>query len=172
MKSEHNSFLHNIQIASPCKADWDKMTGDERARFCQDCKLNVYNLAEMTLPEAEQLIIDTEGNVCLQIYRRHDGTVITKDCPVGLAQKLKRKAVAVAGALAASAAFVFAWFGQTRAAEPDPASASETATVTTTCAPVKEMGQAVSPARAMGKISVRRPQPIKGKLEDTHRRKH
>lgn len=79
------------------------MTGDDRKRFCADCKLHVYNVAAMTLDEAEKLIVDSEGRACLQLFRRKDGTVMTKDCPVGLAEKFRRKvkitAAYVAGAL-------------------------------------------------------------------------
>ena len=30
-------MLENIQIAKPCPANWDAMTGDERVRFCGKC---------------------------------------------------------------------------------------------------------------------------------------
>ena len=36
--------LDNIQIARPCEARWEEMSGDARVRHCQLCKLNVYNL--------------------------------------------------------------------------------------------------------------------------------
>lgn len=78
--------LDKIQISSPCTEDWNQMTGDERARHCQKCKLNVYNIAEMTRSEAEALIASGLKNkrVCVRIFRRNDGTVMTKDCPVGV----------------------------------------------------------------------------------------
>lgn len=41
-----NNPLDNIHIASPCSADWSEMYGDNRKRFCGDCKLNVYNLSD------------------------------------------------------------------------------------------------------------------------------
>lgn len=82
--------LNNIKIASPCGADWNEMRGDERKRYCALCRLNVYNLSEMTREEAENFLINAEGRVCLRVYRRADGTVLTKDCPVGW-RKIKRK---------------------------------------------------------------------------------
>ncbi|MCC7528421.1 MAG: hypothetical protein IT342_07860, partial [Candidatus Melainabacteria bacterium] len=45
-------LLNSIRIASPCHVDWETMTGDERKRFCGDCKLNVYNISEMTKKDA------------------------------------------------------------------------------------------------------------------------
>jgi hypothetical protein len=79
-----NSPLDNVRIASPCNADWDQMHGNERARFCGQCNLNVYNLSSMTKAQAELLIEQTEGRLCVRYFRRTDGSVLTKDCPVGL----------------------------------------------------------------------------------------
>lgn len=80
---KYNNPLNNIRIASPCSANWDEMFGDERKRHCSECKLNVYNLSDMTQTEAENFLLNAEGRVCLQIYRRKDGTILTSDCPVG-----------------------------------------------------------------------------------------
>ncbi len=81
--------LNKIKIASPCPANWNEMYGDERKRHCAECKLNVYNLSDMTRQEAENFLINSEGRVCVKFYRRSDGTVLTQDCPVGWA-KMKR----------------------------------------------------------------------------------
>jgi len=59
------------------------MMGTERTRYCGECKLNVYNLSAMTRTEAERLLMQSEGRLCVRYYRRADGTVLTKDCPVG-----------------------------------------------------------------------------------------
>lgn len=82
--------LNNIKIASPCSADWNAMIGNERQRYCGECKLNVYNLSGMSRNEAETLIMQSEGRVCVRFFRRSDGTVITKDCPVGWQAVKKR----------------------------------------------------------------------------------
>ena len=76
--------LEQVQVAAPCKADWEQMIGSERMRFCGACNLNVYNLSGMTRSEAESLIARNEGRLCVRFYRRRDGSIITKDCPVGL----------------------------------------------------------------------------------------
>jgi hypothetical protein len=76
--------LDQVQVAAPCPADWNQMIGSERVRFCGQCSLNVYNLSSMTRAEAEHLIARTEGRLCVRFYRRRDGSIITKDCPVGL----------------------------------------------------------------------------------------
>ena len=59
-------------------------------RFCGECSLNVYNLSGMTRDEAENLIQNAEGRLCVRFYQRADGTVITEDCPVGWAKVKKR----------------------------------------------------------------------------------
>jgi len=66
------------------------MLGDERVRFCGQCSLNVYNLSSMTRADAEALIARTEGRLCVKFYRRFDGSIITKDCPIGL-RAIKRR---------------------------------------------------------------------------------
>src|SRR2546430_6436464 len=76
--------LNHVEVAAPCKADWDQMIGSEQMRFCGQCNLNVYNLSGMTRVEAESLIARNEGRLCVRFYRRTDGSIITRDCPVGL----------------------------------------------------------------------------------------
>jgi hypothetical protein len=90
--------LNNIRVASPCSADWDAMYGDDRKRFCGDCKLNVYNISRMTRDEAEALIVNAEGRLCVRFYRRADGTILTSDCPVGWAKfKQRTRLILTAG---------------------------------------------------------------------------
>lgn len=92
--------LEVIQIATPCTASWDKMRGNDRVRFCQDCKLHVYDISAMSRTEATQLVSQSEGRLCVQMFRRADGTVITDDCSA------IRKAARRAGQFATSAAGV------------------------------------------------------------------
>ena len=95
--------LDAIEIPVPCTASWEAMRGDERKRFCTLCKLHVYNLSEMPRKEAETLVSGASGKVCVRLYRRPDGTVLTRHC---------RRLVAfrrAAGALAAG--FLAALFG-------------------------------------------------------------
>ena len=86
--------VDSLKIAKPCNANWLQMDGDTRARHCALCKKNVYNVAGMTRSDVTNLINNNEGKVCMRLSRRADGTVITKDCPVGLAGIRKRMSVA------------------------------------------------------------------------------
>jgi len=92
-------ILEDIKIATPCSADWNAMTGDAQVRFCGQCSLHVYNLSAMGRDEAEALIARTEGRVCVRLYKRQDGTVITQDCPRGL-ERVRRRMRIIAGAVA------------------------------------------------------------------------
>src|SRR3954470_24991177 len=94
--------LDYIRVASPCNVDWDSMFGNERVRFCGQCKLNVFNLSEMTRSDAERLVATTEGRLCVRYYQRHDGSIISQNCPVGLAavkRRLRRVATALGSAV-------------------------------------------------------------------------
>ena len=94
-----DSPLENVRIASPCSARWEDMYGDERMRFCGECKLNVFNLSGMTKYDAENLFRLSEGRLCVRYYQRPDGTILTKDCPVGWARVKERVSVVAAAVL-------------------------------------------------------------------------
>ncbi len=95
--------LERITIASPCTVSWDSMTGDEKSRHCAQCNLRVHNLSAMTREEAETLVLNSMGTgICARLYRRADGTVLTQDCPVGIAAarvRLRRTVGRIAAAL-------------------------------------------------------------------------
>jgi len=101
-------MLENIHIASPCNADWEKMQGDDRVRHCVECNLNVYNFSEMTADEVNALIMQREGRLCARLYRRPDGTLLTRDCPVGLWRRVRRISSVVSAALWAAVLIPFA----------------------------------------------------------------
>lgn len=74
------------------------MEGDDRIRHCGQCALNVYDVSKLTTREAADLIRNKEDRLCMRLYRRADGTIITDNCPVGLRKirdRLKLTAVAV-----------------------------------------------------------------------------
>jgi hypothetical protein len=77
-------LLARMHNAAPCAVPWASLDGDERVRFCGQCKKNVYNISEMSEREAGDLIREKEGQLCARFYRRSDGTIMTENCPVGL----------------------------------------------------------------------------------------
>lgn len=72
------------------------MAGDERVRRCGRCSLRVYNLAALSEAEGQRLIAEMEGRVWARLYRRADGTVLTRDCPGAPASTGRRIAMAAA----------------------------------------------------------------------------
>jgi hypothetical protein len=90
-----------LQVASPCSADWEKMVGDDRVRYCPECKLSVYNFSAMTEAEVKRIVAHRGGRLCGRLYRRADGTLLTQNCPVGLRLAVLRASRAAVAALAA-----------------------------------------------------------------------
>jgi hypothetical protein len=109
--------LEDLRIATPCNADWDEMAGDARVRFCGKCEKNVYNLSEMPRTEAESLVREREGRLCVRFYQRQDGTVLTTDCPMGVRKKRLRQRVwaSITSATASAMLVLGAWCGRARA---------------------------------------------------------
>ncbi|MFK8002032.1 MAG: hypothetical protein AB8H86_20720 [Polyangiales bacterium] len=73
--------LNIIDVKSPCDEPWSEMEVVEPGkRNCALCAQNVYDLSEMTKDEAEALVFESTGRVCVRFFRRRDGTVVTSDC--------------------------------------------------------------------------------------------
>src|SRR5687767_86991 len=100
--------IQNIRVASPCSVSWETMTGDARVRHCDSCRLNIYNTAEMTGSEIETLVQNREGRLCIRLYRRADGTLLTKDCPVGV-RAIQKRVTKFAGACLATIVSFFSY---------------------------------------------------------------
>lgn len=101
MKEPSDSdLLNKLYIAAPCSVPWDSMEGDDRIRHCGQCALNVYDVSKLTTREAADLIRNKEGRLCLRLYRRADGTIITDNCPVGLRKIRDRLKLTAAAMLA------------------------------------------------------------------------
>jgi len=113
--------LDNLRVAAPCRADWAKMTGDERVRHCGECDQDVFDLSDMTREEAEALILGRTGRLCIRYFRRADGTVLLKDCSVGTKRRRRRHVVMLGAAamLATGAVVAYEELTQTPQAEPE-----------------------------------------------------
>ena len=106
----YTSPLTRVRVAAPCSADWERMTGSPQIRFCDQCNLNVYNLSGMTKRDAEALIANSEGRLCVRFYARADGTILTENCPVGL-RALRRRVSRLAGACVSAVIGCLSGFG-------------------------------------------------------------
>lgn len=124
---KHSANIDRLRVATPCPVSWEQMTGDARVRFCDHCQLNVYNISELTRVETEALIASTEGRICARLYRRADGSVLTKDCPVGLRALRLRVSKRVAAVFAAVVSLTGAAFGQQASSQASSQSAGKDA---------------------------------------------
>ena len=92
-----------LRVARPCTADWEDMAGDDSVRYCTQCNLHVYNFGAMTDREVKRLIREHEGRrLCGRLYRRSDGTVITKDCRAGFIPTMAQASRLAVAALSAA----------------------------------------------------------------------
>lgn len=148
LMAKYTSPLDHLTVAAPCSADWDAMIGTDRARFCGQCKLNVYNLSGMTRREAESLIAGAEGRLCVRFYRRADGTILTENCPVGLRALKRRMSRAASATLSAILSFL-AGVGLYTALDER--------------APVTTMGTIAAPT-VMGAATLKPPPVIQGEM--------
>ncbi len=161
-------LLDQLRVASPCKADWNEMLGDERVRFCLGCEKSVYNLSSMQKDDAEALLRERlGGELCVRFFQRTDGTILTQDCPVGVTKKRRRKlalAVAGAGAMAAAAATMFVRAGGTRCPTGEGVATAGSAaynpnSVRMMGEPTEVKGDAAEPPTHMMGAVARRPDP-------------
>ena len=112
--------LRVIQIESPCTRPWDEMEGFGPMRFCNACDQNVYDLSQLTAPEADELIELFEGSVCVRLVQRADGTLVSADCTEPSALKKRRRVIRMMAMGAASVALVASTFGAAYLLEPEP----------------------------------------------------
>ena len=73
--------LDQLQVVSPCSTDWDRMSGDEKKRFCSECNKFVYDFSQMTRRQVEAMVSIHQGRMCARITRRPDGSLLTLETP-------------------------------------------------------------------------------------------
>jgi hypothetical protein len=77
------------------------MAGDDRIRFCPQCKLDVFNFSQMSSDEIQRIVAARTGRLCARFYQRTDGTMLTKNCPVGFRSAMLRASRVAAATLTA-----------------------------------------------------------------------
>lgn len=104
-------LLPQLRVASPCGERWSDMTpgADARTRHCGACQCDVHDISAMTAEAAEEFLQQKVGtDICVRLYQRADGTILTRqDCSVGTTRTRRRRvalAIAVAGTAALTAA--------------------------------------------------------------------
>lgn len=87
----HEDKLFALPLQYVCPVKWKDMKGDDKVRACAACKKNVYNVAKLNRQQAIDLIERNEGTLCLRLFQRSDGTVITRECATILGMWRLRK---------------------------------------------------------------------------------
>lgn len=98
------AILDVIDVDVPCHADWGKMPGNETVRHCPTCDLKVYDLSSMMRDEAETLLRQHQGPICVRLLRSFDGATITADGP-GHRKGIRRRMARLAATLLALLGF-------------------------------------------------------------------
>src|SRR5262245_33774956 len=73
--------LDKLQVVSPCSTDWDRMSSDEKKRFCSECNKFVYDFSQMTRRQVDAIVSIHRGRMCARITRRPDGSLVTLEAP-------------------------------------------------------------------------------------------
>ena len=108
-RMKNQNLLKVIAVEGPCRAAWDEMSGGDSARFCAHCNRTVHNLSAMQSSEAEQLLCESAGKLCVRFERGPDGVVRTLDYqPVFKNHRRRRLWTFVAACLAAMAGTAYA----------------------------------------------------------------
>jgi len=170
----HLPVINRIEIPIPCTESWDAMRGDHAVRHCGSCKQSVYNLASFTQAEAVALLTARSGRVCLRIFRRPDGTVLTSDCRERLRAARKRGVFVFAGVLllvlwAQICAQVFGWISLRRLMGGSDAVMGAAPPITEVAPQIPLTGAPVPTKHLMGK---RAPAPEKPKTVQPERGRH
>jgi hypothetical protein len=134
----------------------------ERVRHCGSCKKNVYNLSSMTREEAETLLLAKEGRLCVRYFQRTDGTILLKDCTIGVKRRRRRRI------FAAGVAATLAGAGGATALLVHRGESTVEAMGDVAAAPEHEiMGRYIeTPGDAtMGQVAIDPPTEMKGELE-------
>lgn len=118
MTANPKRSLNIIDVKSPCEESWAEMqfVGPAK-RNCELCDQHVYDLSEMTQAEAEALVFESTGRVCVRFSRRMDGTVVTSDCSPVRFRHLRRagqSGLQLAGKLIGAVVAVLAMLGFAR----------------------------------------------------------
>ncbi|MDB6133521.1 MAG: hypothetical protein JWM59_1764 [Verrucomicrobiales bacterium] len=94
-----------IPIASPCPKSWDGMDGDDKKRFCTECRLHVHNLSAMDTKERAEVLSQPADGICIAYELRPDGGMVTPSRWFRL--PFHRMGLSVAAALAAAFPMMF-----------------------------------------------------------------
>ncbi len=71
--------LEDLTFTFRCQESWQDMDGGGAVRHCGSCDKDVFDLSAMRRADAEALLRETEGKICVRLFRTPDGRVVTAD---------------------------------------------------------------------------------------------
>lgn len=60
------SFIDSVEVKKPCNADWEKMSGNDKVRFCDHCAKSVNNISMLRRKDALRLVRASNGELCIR----------------------------------------------------------------------------------------------------------
>ena len=84
-------------VPNPCPESWDALTPEERGHFCATCQTKVWDLSSMTKAEADALVQELDGDLCVSYRERADGSVAHRPEPLVPLARLRARLPAAAG---------------------------------------------------------------------------
>jgi hypothetical protein len=101
--------------------DWNAMQGNETSRYCDHCQKQVYNLSALPADEAERLVCNSAGSLCVRFARDPVTNAVLTLEYAPQKQYSRRRAFATIAALATAFGSVAAWAGIKLTTKPAPA---------------------------------------------------
>lgn len=91
-----------LEVKTPCTANWDQMSGNDKVRFCEHCQLEVNDLTSLTPKRIRRLMTKSKGRLCVRYHRGPDGKPLIRQVPGKLHQISKRFSRVAAGVFTAT----------------------------------------------------------------------
>jgi hypothetical protein len=114
--------LEMLHVPQPCPAHWDEMVGDDRRRFCAHCQKFVHDLSAMPRDEAERLVCESAGELCVRFARDpQTKQVITLDYQPRTVATRRRRMIAIVATILASFGAGGSWAAMRLLRTPPPA---------------------------------------------------
>ncbi len=63
----HLPLFSSVRVETPCNENWNAMPGTDRVRHCARCDYDVHDLSAMLPEDAEALLANTSGRLCVRI---------------------------------------------------------------------------------------------------------
>ena len=91
-----------LEVKTPCSANWNQMSGNDKVRFCEHCQLTVNDLTSLTPKRIRRLIAKLQGRLCVRYHRGSDGKPLISQAPMKLHQISRRVSRVAAGVFTAT----------------------------------------------------------------------